>query len=224
MGIYSLEIRELMDDPIFELFDFKYDFYVEDLPVIENFEKKFIEHYYYSEIGFETVHRFKRNLRARLNKKMPYWKQLYITELKAQDIDFLLNKDYRETFVKDIEREQAGKGTTTTSSKGTSTNDNTNTSKSSDINNGVASVGLVDGKLTNVNMTNNNGNNTVTDSGTSSVDSTGNETGKESYVLEGKGNIGITSSAELLEKWRNVLINLDEIIIEDCNDLFMQIF
>ena len=52
------------------------------------------------------------------------------------------------------------------------------------------------------------------------------ENGKtvEKTDLLSQGNIGITSSAELLQKWREVLINIDEIIIEDCRDLFMKIY
>ena len=38
-----------------------------------------------------------------------------------------------------------------------------------------------------------------------------------------KGNIGITSSAELLEKWRSIIIDIDNEIIEEADKLFMQI-
>ena len=34
----------------------------------------------------------------------------------------------------------------------------------------------------------------------------------------------VASSAELLQKWREVLINIDEMIIKDCHDLFMQVY
>ena len=57
---------------------------------------------------------------------------------------------------------------------------------------------------------------------TSSGESNGNS--KEQYTLTSQGNIGITSSAELLAKWRETLLNIDLMIFEECNDLFMQIF
>ena len=57
---------------------------------------------------------------------------------------------------------------------------------------------------------------------TSTGESTGNS--KEVYTLISQGNIGITSSAELLDKWRQVLLNIDLMIFEECSDLFMQIF
>ena len=64
------------------------------------------------------------------------------------------------------------------------------------------------------------------DESASNATATGESTGnsKEEYSLIGQGNIGITSSAELLDKWRQVLLNIDLMIFEECNDLFMQIF
>ena len=46
----------------------------------------------------------------------------------------------------------------------------------------------------------------------------------ETHTVTGKGNIGVTSSAELLEQWRNVLINIDKMIIDECRDLFMLVY
>ena len=57
---------------------------------------------------------------------------------------------------------------------------------------------------------------------TSTGESNGNS--REEYTLTSQGNIGITSSAELLTKWRETLLNIDLMIFEECNDLFMQIF
>ena len=64
------------------------------------------------------------------------------------------------------------------------------------------------------------------DNNTSNSTATGESTGnsKEEYTLTSQGNIGITSSAELLDKWRQVLLNIDLMIFEECNDLFMEIF
>ena len=82
---YSIELREFVEDPLFVLFDFDYPFYSDDLTMKEEFENRFIEHYYFHEIGFETVARFKHYLRSRLRDVMPYYSQLYESELKAKD-------------------------------------------------------------------------------------------------------------------------------------------
>ena len=58
------------------------------------------------------------------------------------------------------------------------------------------------------------------------MNNTGNTSNKEkeTTTLISQGNIGVTSSAELLKQWREVLINIDNMIIEDCKDLFMLIY
>ena len=100
---YTLELRRIHETPGMCVFDFPYDFYDEQFKC--DFEEKFIDHYYFDQIGFETVSRFKQRLRAHLNKKMPYYTQLYKTELASENLDFLLNKDLRETFTRTLNTE-----------------------------------------------------------------------------------------------------------------------
>ena len=57
-----------------------------------------------------------------------------------------------------------------------------------------------------------------------SISQSGNEKMVEKTDLLSQGNIGITSSAQLLKEWREVLLNMDKIIIESCNDLFLKIY
>ena len=47
---------------------------------------------------------------------------------------------------------------------------------------------------------------------------------KEETTLISKGNIGTTSSAQLLRDWRDVLINIDMMILEECEELFFKLF
>lgn len=223
---YSVELRNIAETPGMKVFDFDYHFYEPQFQC--DFEEKFIDHYYFDEIGFETVGRFKQRLKSKLNMKMPYYEQLYKTELKAQDIDFLLNKDLRETFIRTLDKEDSVKGQDDTSSSSTNSSSNSATSdiKESNVADGVASAKLSDGYLTSVSNNSLKGTSSTTGKEsigkTSSQDSTGKETEKTEFIS--KGNIGVTSSAELLEKWRSVLINIDEMIIDDCRDLFMGIY
>ena len=46
---------------------------------------------------------------------------------------------------------------------------------------------------------------------------------EKTYLLS-QVNIWVTSSAELLQKWRDVLINIDEMIIKDCHGLLMHVY
>ena len=217
---HTIELSFLQDDPEFDLFSFDYAFYDDMLK--GQFEAKFLDHYRYNEIGFEAIERFQRRLQSKLNMIMPYYRQLYITELKSQDIEFLLNKDLRETTEKTISSDSKTIMESIVNSAINSTNVSRETSdhKESILNNVNASIG--DGKLTGVSEDTNNSN---SEGNTNSNDNTNANTKNNSYVTEknlliSRGNIGITSSAELLEKWREVLINIDELIINECWDLF----
>lgn len=217
---HTIELSFLQDDPEFDLFSFDYDFYDDMLK--GQFEAKFLDHYRYNEIGFEAIERFQRRLQSKLNMIMPYYRQLYITELKSQDIEFLLNKDLRETTERTLSSDSKTIMESIVNSAINSTNVSRETSdhKESILNNVNASIG--DGKLTGVSEDTNN---SSSEGNTNSNDNTNANTKNNSYVTEknlliSRGNIGITSSAELLEKWREVLINIDELIINECWDLF----
>ena len=210
MSNYTLELRHIHQT--FKVFNFDYDFYTDSDIIKSKFEQKFIDEYFFHEIGQETVARFQHRLRTRLNKIMPYYKQLYETELAAKDINFLLNKDLTETFERVVTGESSSINDLTVSDQGETNN------KESNIENGNASLELENGSLTNVSKTSLNNN---TNSNNTSRDNTNQN---EITTLKSQGNIGITSSAELLEKWRSVIINIDQMIIDACDDLFMQVY
>ena len=164
--------------------------------------------------------RWKRNLKSRLDMKAPYYRQLYETELKSKGLEFLVNKDLREEFVRTVDNTK--EEDLSSSSNGTSTGKAVNDSKVSNIDSGVSSVSLASGSLTGV--SNDTGSTTSTSKANSDSNRTAEERTQEKTTFTSKGNIGITSTAELLKKWREVLINIDEMIIEDCKDLFMLIY
>lgn len=208
MANYTIDIHSMVKDKNFKIFSFDYDFYTDDVEIKKKFEQKFIDRYLFHEIGFETIGRFKHYLKTTLNEIAPYYKQLYKSEMRAKDIDFLLNKDYIETFTKDTLSNMVLEGTNASKFlEGT---------KNSDISDGVSDVALTRGNLTSVSE---NSSNSV---GNSSSNTEGNK--NENYTLTGKGNIGITSSAELLEKWREVMINIDKLILDELSELFMIVY
>ena len=126
MANYTIELYKLLESYGFELFDFDYSFYCDDEKVKKEFEKKFKDYYMFREIGQETVSRFKHELKTLLNIRMPYYKQLYETELKSKDINFLLNKDLKEEFLIEVENESSGISTTDGTSSSQSTGENEN--------------------------------------------------------------------------------------------------
>lgn len=207
MSKYTLELRYLYEDEKFNLFSFPYNLYDNDLKPW--FEEKFYQHFMFCEIGFDSVAMFKQRLMSKLNDIFPYYKQLYETEIASKDIQFMLNKDLKETYVREL------------------TSNSNSSQESNATSNGLSTAGqLTPSLIANSQKIDKFMDTAQKDNATSNSTSTGESTGnsKEEYSLLSQGNIGITSSAELLAKWREVLINIDLMIFEECNDLFMQIF
>lgn len=208
MSKYTLELYQIVNSVDFTLFDFDYNLYDNELKSV--FEKKFIAHFYFYEIGLTPIARFKKALQIKLNDIYPYFKQLYQTELRCNDIDFMLNKDLKEQYTRELTGNSSVNQSSTSTSNDTSLNINNDTPQNK--------IDDLDQFMTSASK--NTDNSTMNSSGTNSAENNSTET----YSLVSQGNIGVTSSAELLEKWRSVLINIDQMIFEECNDLFMLIY
>ena len=207
MSKYTLELRYLYEDENFNLFDFPYNLYDNDLKPW--FQEKFFQHFMFYEIGFDTIGMFKQRLMSKLNDIFPYYKQLYETEIRSKGIDFMLNKDLKESYVREL-------------------TSNSNSNQESNVtSNSLSTAGqLTPSLIANSQKIDKFMDSAQKDNSSSNSTSTGESNGnsKEEYTLNSQGNIGITSSAELLTKWRETLLNIDLMIFEECNDLFMQIF
>ena len=207
MSKYTLELRYMYEDENFKLFDFPYNLYDNDLKPW--FEEKFFQHFMFYEIGFDTIGMFKQRLMSKLNDIFPYYKQLYETEIRSKGIDFMLNKDLKESYVRELTSNSNSNQESNVSSNSLSTAGQLTPSL-------IANSQKIDKFMDTAQKDNTSSNSS------SSGESTGNS--KEEYTLTSQGNIGITSSAELLTKWRETLLNINLMIFEECNDLFMQIF
>lgn len=217
MSKYTMELRTVVNHTdIFNNLDFP--FYTNDIELKEKFKKQFIEYYYYDEIGFPTIDKFVSRFHNLLHIKMDYYKQLYETELRSKDIDFMLNKDLEETYEKEVNSNAENTNTTNNTSNVNSKTTSENKTLTTPNQQYTLNNNYVDG----INQNDVNNNSTGTSNIKSENISKGN--GREVTKLVSKGNIGITSSAELLEKWRNVIININEQIIEDCSILFMGVY
>ena len=207
MSKYTLELRYMYEDKNFKLFDFPYNLYDNDLKPW--FEEKFYQHFMFYEIGFDTIGMFKQRLMSKLNDIFPYYKQLYETEIRTKGIDFMLNKDLKESYVREL-------------------TSNSNSNQESNVtSNSLSTAGqLTPSLIANSQKIDKFMDTAQKDNASSNSTSTGESNGnsKEEYTLTSQGNIGITSSAELLAKWRETILNIDLMIFEECNDLFMQIF
>ena len=216
MAKYTIELRALNNPPFFKLFDFKYDFYEESKK--EQFEQKFIDYFYMREIEHETTEEFKHELRTKLNLIAPYYKQLYETELKSKNIEFLLNKDLKETFIREVESDTESLSNFSNESNGKAKVETLSTTNDTPQN----KVDDLDKYISSASKDKNTSDTSSSDNG-SSISQNSN-TAKEETTLISKGNIGTTSSAQLLRDWRDVLINIDMMILEECEELFFKLF
>ena len=217
MASYTIELRDI-ENCICYLFPRNFPFYTDSEELRKNFIQKFYDEYMFREIGFETVERFKRSLLGKLNKIMPYYTQLYHTELESKNINFMLNKDLIETFEREVS------GTSEVNSNSTTNASGTSTTNSNDIMYDTPNTRIDD--MTKYPTQGSQGENNASSSSnaTSTNNQTGENTQTEKTSLISKGNIGITSSAQLLKEWREVIINIDEMILNELEDLFMLLF
>ena len=216
MAKYTIELRALNNPPFFKLFDFEYDFYEESKK--EQFEQKFIDYFYMREIEHATAEEFKHELRTKLNLIAPYYKQLYETELKSKNIEFLLNKDLKETFIREVESDTESLSNFNNESSGKAKVETLSTTNDTPQN----KVDDLDKYISSASKDKNTSDTSSSDNG-SSISQNSN-TAKEETTLISKGNIGTTSSAQLLRDWRDVLINIDMMILEECEELFFKLF
>ena len=207
MSKYTLQLRYIYEDENYNLFDFPYNLYDNDLKPW--FQEKFFQHFMFYEIGFDTIGMFKQRLMSKLNDIFPYYKQLYETEIRSKGIDFMLNKDLKESYVRELTSNSNSNQESNVSSNSLSTAGQLTPSL-------IANSQKIDKFMDSAQKDNSSSNSTSTG------ESNGNS--REEYTLTSQGNIGITSSAELLSKWRETLLNIDLMIFEECSDLFMQIF
>ena len=242
MANYTLEIRQMIDNPLIGLFTFDYDFYSDNPKDKEEFEKLFTEWYYFREIGFETPERFKKKLQAKLNVIMPYYRQLALTEwdkVKTAE-QMMTSKNLKETSTHEqtisgnnessLNGESTQTGSSTSSQQQITTN--TQNAKGSNLNDGVSKASLDEGFLTSSTSINDNGNQNITgnSSDTSEITSTQNSSGTNNQVLSesttftSQGDVGIQTPAYAITEWRKVLININQQIIDECRDLFMSIY
>ena len=226
MSNYTIELRFLETPPVYNVFDFDYVYYMKGLVPDEvyeqkkkEFENKFIEFYYFDEIGYKTPDRFKQRLKNYLDMGFKKWQERYKTEIEVerQKINFLLNKDLIEERI--TEGNATGNSTTTSSN---TTNSNSSSNSKNTVND-TPDTRFTSTENFATSITNDESNTQTTNNGAGETTNTSNQNSNVNERFISKGNIGVTSSAELLEKWREVIIDIDNEIIENADMFFMQI-
>lgn len=202
MAKYTTTIKTLIDN--------NFDFGLKSYPIFdENYRNtlnnNILNHYYENEIGFETANLFKFYLNQKMNEIMPYYNRLYENQNKVLN-EMFDNVDIKEDFIRN----------TNTSANSESASNSNNKNLFQDTPQGSLDTTSIENQTWATNITLNEG----------GINDSSNTSGKsdENYIKHIKGNNGNKYKIEMLSIIKDNLMNIDMMIINDLNELFMQIF
>lgn len=202
------------------------------IPTRQELNNKILNYYKYREIGFETFGRFLDELETALHEIMPRYNQLYFSA--DQDFNVTYNVDYKRT----IDRNKEGSNNLETTSQATDTSNTSasvnNYSKNINSKTPQGDLDITAQNINNVsyadevNWNQNQSTDTTNSSGSSSTsgNSTSDNTEQESTIETTKGNFGVVSAQDLIIKYRETILNIDQMIINDprIQELFLLIY
>lgn len=209
---------------------FNFDFPIWDENYRLTLERKIIMHYLMKEIGLETVELWKLFLNERLNLIMPYYVQLYETTQK--EYNYIWDTDGTETYTGTNDKTENSNRNSETNFTGTGEN-TTNGNRTSESNtllsdtpqanyNGLDyATNLDENKTTDNTESTTNVSNTSKSSDEITNELTANENNK--YTRTRVGKFGGKSITELIVEYRQAILNIDRMIIEELGDLFMMV-
>lgn len=214
------------------------------IPTREQLNNKILNYYRWREIGFETFGRFLFELETALNEIMPYYNQLFYSA--DQDFNPIYNVDYKRTIDRDKNDETNGQQSSESSNESTASDTTTTTATTNGngknvhsatpqgvlniSSNNIDSINYADDATWNKDSSTQNGSTTgsSTASGESSSSGTSKVTGNESEstVETTKGNFGVVSAQDLIIKYRDTILNIEQQIINDprITELFMLVY
>lgn len=209
------DVEQVISNSREKIFDFDYPVFDENYRSV--LETKILKHYYTREIGFETLGLWKLKLNTKLNEIMPYYNQLYKSELL----------EFNPFYTTDITRERTGDGTSagTVTDVGGGNNtvngNNGSMDKYSDTPQGSV-ANLEEGTyLTNARQIANtnyqHGDYDNSNTNTRDLKTT------DHYIETLKGTV-VKDKSELLIKFRKTFLNIDMMIIKDLEELFLQLW
>ncbi|UWH94680.1 MAG: hypothetical protein [Bacteriophage sp.] len=215
---------------------FNFDFPIFDENYRQVLCRKILKHYYTREIAHETVGRWKLALNAKLNEIMPYYNQLYKSELLEfnpfYDVDLTRSRESSGTSNRTSNNTETNSGTSKNVSSGSGTSNTDTLNRFSDTpQNSMDTQGITDSvPLTTVTKVNED--NTTTNESTDTLTRNDNKTGSgteninntDKYIETVKGKQGTENYSSLLKKFRETFLNIDMMIIEDCSDCFFTLW
>lgn len=119
------DVEQVIKNCLPKVFDFNFPIFDESYRSV--LETKILRHYYTREIGLETVGLWKLKLNTKLNEIMPFYNQLYKSELiefnPLYDVELTRERKIQGTGTKDTENGESREGESHANTSQTSTND-----------------------------------------------------------------------------------------------------
>ena len=229
---------------------FNFDYPIFDTAYKPVIETKIIKHFYTREISAETIGLWKLWLETKMNEIMPYYNQLYKSELlefnPLYDVD--ITKDHSGTGTEGATEKHAESAETQTSEGNTrSASGTSNDTTDVDVNDwnyhsetpqgGI--TGLADHEYltdatntTSVSNTQNENTFENEENGTRDVDTdyerdlniNRNINTTNAYLEHVKGKNGGVSYSKLLDEYRKTFLNIDMLVIHELDDLFFNLW
>lgn len=194
------DIENIIQKAIPFVFDFDFPMFNVDYKNV--LCTKIIKHYYTREISEETVGLWKLRLNAKMNEIMPYYNSLY----KAWSVDFNPLFDIDLTRKHTLDRD----GTQKTNVHNESvTRDLYSDTPQGSLQNVENETYLTDARKTSV---------------SADSDSTSNATTTDEFLERVTGKNAGKSYSMMLKEYREALINIDLLIIDELQDLFFKLW
>ena len=206
------------------------------VPTRAELNTKILNFYRFREIGQETFGRWLFELETALNEIMPKYNQLFYSA--DQDFNPIYNVDYVKTIDRNKDDSTVGtqNSSSNTSTTGTDTTSNEEFTKTVNSKTPQDSLGIANTGIDSVNYADDAGWGKSSGSTTGSNSTTGNTSSngsnsvigkeKEGTVETTKGNFGVVSAQDLIIKYRETILNIEQLIINDPRiaELFMLIY
>ena len=228
-GKYTITLRDVVRLG-YQLFDENYLCIYTNPVEKAAFEDVIYKHFYARQIGFETIDRFLLEFNNALNLAFPLMKQ----KLESSEaytayigVEGAFN-NYSMTESESVGRAESATSSMTGASSGTSRNTVDRSSTTSNLAGAIPSTPYLNldtyadsaSRDTSTGTDTENITNSTTDNQT--LNNTAN--GTEQRNLTRVGNIGTMTAADVLSKWRAVMLNINMEYVKMLESLFLQIF
>lgn len=244
------DVNSIIEKARTKIFSFEYDIFSDSYKNI--LETKILKHFYLREIAYETYGIFKLKLENKMQQIMPYYNKLYLSEDSITEPLKDFSRSHTTNRTDDTSTSEKNEGTSNTNTTNATTSNTTSNVSSENKSENVAEKknrysdtpqgglsGIEENTyLTNVTLDNSSERNNANASGKNITDETLNNTqtvantnsndktltNKLTSIFEELESGNNQSQSELLLKYRETFINIDMMIINDLEELFLQIW